>query len=146
MAHTRRVTTLATSHKANAASAHLSGIVFPFLGPAVVFAINRKTNPYAAYHAVHAILGEIVTKTILFILGAISLTYSAWTLYGHYQEGFANWSWPYFLGKMAFTWAAFAVFGLINTLGALRAAHRAYRGEALRRGWVDKAARAWSGW
>ncbi|CAN5581472.1 hypothetical protein BH11ARM2_BH11ARM2_21190 [soil metagenome] len=140
------MSTLATQDRTTAASAHLSGIFFPFVGPTVVFAISRRSNPFAAYHAVHAILGEIVTKAILFVLGVISLSYSAWTLYGHYQEHFAHWSWSFSLGKMAVTWAAFAVFGLFNTLGALRAAHRAYRGDVLRAGWVDRRARTWSGW
>ncbi|RYG48082.1 hypothetical protein EON79_05530 [bacterium] len=128
-----------------AASAHISGIFFPILGPAAVFAISRRSNPFAAYHAVHAIMGEIVLKAFLLVLGIASLGYTIYTFYGHYQTDFRNWSWPYFIGKMALTWLAVTILGVINTLGALRTAHRAFQGNTLRPGRVDRLARGLSG-
>ncbi|RYG33782.1 hypothetical protein EON81_17275 [bacterium] len=128
-----------------AASAHISGIFFPIFGPAAVFAISRRSNPFAAYHAVHAILGEIVLKALLLVLGIASLGYTIYTFYGHYQTDFRNWSWHFFIGKMALTWLAITILGVINTLGALRTAHRAFRGDMLRAGRVDRLARSLSG-
>lgn len=120
--------TLKPSERQGAAAAHASGIFFPLLGPIIVFAVGSKSK-YVRYHAMHSFIGMLLLNLVLFTLGAISLGYSLYNLYQHYQEEFKNFVWWHVLVKSVAVWIVLALIGLANTVVNIIQAIRAYNGQ-----------------
>ncbi len=123
---------LKPSERQGAAVAHASGIFLPLIGPLVVFFAGRKSK-YVAYHAMHSLVGMLLLNLVLFTLGAISISYSVYNLYQHYQEEFKNFVWWHVLVKSVAVWIVFALIGLVNTVVNIFQAIRAYNGHWPRR-------------
>ena len=68
-------------------------------------------------------------KVLLLFLGAISIGYSAWSLWGQYQTGFRDFSVLPILVKFVAVWLLVTILGVWNTIQALRMAHRAWLGQ-----------------
>src|SRR5688572_18001771 len=103
--------TLKPSERQGAAAAHASGVFFPLLGPIVVFIVGSKSK-YVRYHALHSFVGMLLLNLFLVTLGAISLGYSLYNLYQHYQEEFKNFVWWHVLVKSVAVWIVLALIGL----------------------------------
>lgn len=119
---------LKPSERQGAAAAHASGIFFPLLGPIIVFVVGNKSK-YVRYHALHSFVGMLLLNLVLVTLGAISLGYSLYNLYQHYQEEFKNFVWWHVLVKSVAVWIVFALIGLVNTVVNIIQAIRAYNGQ-----------------
>lgn len=119
---------LKASEKQGAAAAHASGIFFPLLGPIIVFFLGRKSK-YVSYHAMHSFVGMLLLNLFLLTLGAISIGYSVYNLYQHYQEEFKNFVWWHVLVKSVAVWIVVALIGVVNTLVNIVQAIRALNGE-----------------
>lgn len=119
---------LKPSERQGAAAAHASGIFFPLLGPIIVFAVGNKSK-YVRYHALHSFIGMLLLNIVLLTLGAISIGYSLYNLYEHYQEEFKNFVWWHVLVKSVAVWIVLALIGLVNTVVNIVQAIRAYNGQ-----------------
>ena len=121
------MTELTLSERQGAAAAHASGIFLPFIGPASAYLIGGKSR-YVRYHALHALVGMLLLNAFLFTAGAISIGFSVYNLWRHYQEDFQNFEWWPIILKSAITWIVILLIGLANTVANAIQAYRAYHG------------------
>lgn len=119
-------------------------IPFPLLGPIVVLILFRKDS-YVAMHAWQEILGEMALKIVLVLVVLASLAQTIYTVIQNNNDHWQHFSiWPLLLKSVAI-WVALAVFGVLNTIGSLIAAIRAYQGNVGGKGLISRMARRLSG-
>lgn len=101
----------------------------PFMGPIIGFLIS--SSKYVKYHALKAIVEQIITSLIIGTLMICSLSYSIYTLYQSQSGGFdlSKIDWVAMLVKAAITWVLFAIWNLINIVLSLKDAAAANRGQ-----------------
>jgi len=106
---------------------HVGTIFAPIVAPLLVWCLSK--SPFVRAHARRSLTETLVVQGVLLVAGAISLTYSLWSLYQHYQNDWKDFSiWP-ILVKAAVGWIIVAVLEVVNTIQALRMAAKAYKGE-----------------
>lgn len=118
----------ASRERAMAAGMHVASIFFPLLGPAVAYVAFGRSSRFVRAHSLQAIYETIVLNVVLFVVGAISVCYTAfrlWNLYQHHWQGF---SWVEFVVRFAVGWVLLTVLGLINTAISVRQALLALQG------------------
>jgi len=111
-----------------AATMHVCTIFFPLLAPAVGYVVSGKSK-FLRAHSYQAIFETIALNVALFLLGAVSLTYTVITLWHYYQvhwEGFSIWP---MLIRFAVGWILLALLELVNTIYSVFQAARALKGE-----------------
>lgn len=80
-------------------------------------------------HAKRSLTETLVIQGVLLIAGAISLTYSLWSLYVQYQNDWKDFSITAILLKAVVAWAIVGLLEVVNTIQAVGMALKAYRGE-----------------
>jgi hypothetical protein len=111
-----------------AGAMHLASILWPIVAPAVAFLGWRRSSLFVASHALQALFETIVLNVLLFIATVASLTYTLVTLWGHYQDGWQDFSvWP-FLTRFAVGFVALGLLWVWNLVHSLRQALQAWRG------------------
>jgi len=123
----------APTERSLAATAHLSGIFFPFLGPFCFWLFAGKSR-FVRFHSLHALVGTLLLNLLLFTLGAISIAISLASLYHSYQEGWQHFSIWQILLKSALTWLVIVLIGLANTIANVFQAKGALQGDLPQRG------------
>jgi hypothetical protein len=112
---------------------HLASIFFPILAPTLTYFLAGKSK-FVKTHSYQAIFETLILKASVFIVGAISLTYSLVTLWNHYQkDDWENFSWATMAVKFIAGFVLFAILELFNTIISIRQAIRAFQGEWPRR-------------
>ena len=116
-----------------AAAMHIAEIFFPLFAPAIAYAISGRSK-FLKAHAYQALFETIVLNVCLFVVGAVSLTYTIVTLWHFYKNDWAGFSiWP-MIARFAIGWILLGVLEIINTLISVRHAHKALHGEWPKRG------------
>lgn len=136
---------LTTKERNLASGVHLAAIFFPFMGPIIGYAIS--SSKYVKYHALKAIVEQVITSIIIGILMIASLSYSIYTLYQSQKDGFdlAKIDWVTMLIKGAITWVLFAIWNLINIVLSLKDAAAANRGQLpIKPKFAERLALKWS--
>lgn len=106
---------------------HVASIFFPILAPAIVFALSGNSK-FIKSHSYQAIFETVALKVLVFLAGAISLTYTAvrlWTFYQNNWEGFSLWP---MLARFAIGWIILALLEVANTIVSIRQAYHAVLG------------------
>jgi hypothetical protein len=105
---------------------HLASIPAPYLGPLVALAVAGG-RPYVRYQALKSLIGQVIAGMITFTIIATSIAFSIYQLS---QTGFdlSQINWWHLIIKSVAVWLALALFGLWNTLTALREAFAAHGG------------------
>lgn len=107
---------------------HIGSIFAPILVPAVVYVLSRRIS-FVRSHAFQALYETIVLNILLFVVGTVSLCYTAFRLWNFYQNDWQGFSWFEMVVRFAVGWLLLGLLGLINTAISLRQAYQAYQGE-----------------
>lgn len=107
---------------------HIATIFFPLIAPLVALIIFQK-SPFVKAHAMRSLKETIVIQVLVFVAAIVSLSYTIVSLWRHCQENWQHFSLIPILVKFIVVWAALGLLEVFNTISALRAAHRASRGE-----------------
>ncbi len=109
----------------------LAAIPAPYAGPLIGLVVAGR-RPFVRYHAVRALVGQLIAGMLTFMVIATSLSF---TVYQLVQTGFdlSQINWWQVLFKSVAVWLALALFGLWNTLTSLREAYAANQGVLPRR-------------
>ncbi|HLO99408.1 MAG TPA: hypothetical protein VK171_12505, partial [Fimbriimonas sp.] len=108
---------------------HIAAIFMPFLGPIIGYFIS--SSKYVKFHALKAIVEQVITSLIIGFLMICSLSYSIYTFYQSQSGGFdlSKIDWVAMLVKAAITWVLLAIWNLINIALSLKDAAQANRGQ-----------------
>lgn len=123
---------------------HIASIPAPYAGPLIALVVAGG-RPFVRYQAVRALVGQVLAGLLTFVVIATSLSI---TIYQLVQTGFdlSEINWWQVLIKSVVVWLALVLFGLWNTLTALREAFVAHQGNLPRRmRWPDRVAARVSG-
>lgn len=107
---------------------HIATIFFPLIAPLVALVISQR-SPFLRAHAVRSLKETLIVQTLVFIGLVCSLAYSVISLWHKYQENWEGFSIVPILVKFVIVWAILGLLEVFNAISALRAAHRASRGE-----------------
>lgn len=107
-----------------AAIMHLAAIPAPYLGPIIAAITNRKSK-FILFHALSAMISQVLTTLLLGSISIASIAYSLYDLYGK------NWDisqidWKMTLIKTAVVWLMLGLFALWNVVTAISLALRTY--------------------
>lgn len=130
--------------RALGAAVHVASIPAPYVGPLVALAVAGG-SPFVRYQAVRALVGQALAGALTFLVVATSLTISVAQLM---RTGFdlSQIDWVQLIVKSVVVWLALALFGLWNTVTAIREALTAFRGELpARMRWPDRLSARLSG-
>lgn len=111
------------------ATVHIVSIFTPLWGPLIGWVWQRKKSPFVASHCWQALMETIVLNACLLGAALISLSFSAYRLWGYWQnnwEGFNIWE---FLIRFAIGWIIVAILGVVTTVFSVLQAWRAYKGQ-----------------
>jgi hypothetical protein len=115
-----------------AAAMHVASIFFPILAPAIVYGLAGRSR-FLKSHSYQAIFETAALKVSVFVVGAISLTYTVVRLWDFYQHDWVGFSiWP-MLARFAIGWMLFGILEFANTLISIRQAFGALQGKWPRR-------------
>lgn len=105
---------------------HIAAIPAPYFGPLVALLVAGG-RPFVRYQALKSLIGQVIAGIITFAIIATSLAFSVYQLA---QTGFdfLKIDWVQLIIKSIVVWLSLALFGLWNTLTALREAIAANRG------------------
>ena len=129
---------------------NLASIPLPYVAPIAGLIIGAK-SPYAKFHSYRMLIEQVIGTIIAGILIACSLSYSLWKMK---EDGVLDSNglhlekigWVGIIVKSALTWVLFALWGLWNTLNALKDAMEAGRGYVPPKPrWSERLAMKWSG-
>ena len=106
---------------------YVATIFAPIVAPVVGLILGLK-SPFLHAHSKRSLKETILLQAALLVVGICSLTYTAISLYGHYQDDWKHFSiWP-MLARFIVGWILLAILEIATTIWALRAAHRAFMG------------------
>lgn len=123
--------------RALGAAVHVASIPAPYMGPLVALALSGG-SPFVRYQAVRALVGQVLAGALVFVVVAASLTFSVAQLV---RTGFdlSQIDWVQLIVKSVAVWLALALFGLWNTVTAIREALTAWSGRLpARMRWPDR--------
>lgn len=102
-------------------------IFVPILAPLVGLALFHRRK-FVTAHALQALYGLIVVKLLLFIAIVCSVAFTIYSLWGHYQSGWENFSiWPMLI-RTGVVWLLLLLLAAINFVVSVRDAIRALQG------------------
>lgn len=102
-------------------------IFVPILAPLVGLALFRR-HKFVTAHALQALYGLIVVKLLLFLALVCSLAFTIYSLWGHYQTGWENFSiWPMLI-RFGVGWLLLMILAGINFVVSVLDAIRAWQG------------------
>lgn len=62
---------VADDEKTMAMIAHLCSLVFPVIGPAIIWFLKKDSSPFIAYHAIQAIIAQVIFGITISILSFV---------------------------------------------------------------------------
>lgn len=108
------------------AAPYVASVFFPILGPLVGLVVLQQ-SPYAKFHSLKCLRGELIMLLITTSIIVVSLSasiYGAIQVIAHGQP----FDWVAMIVKSLVVWLLLALFGLWNTVSSILNAIRAYRG------------------
>lgn len=113
-------------------------IFVPILAPLVGLALFRRQK-FVTAHALQALYGLMLLKVLLFTAIVISVSFTIYSLWGHYQAGWVDFSiWPILI-RMGVGWLLLMILAGINFVVSVRDALRAWQGRWPKHGRVVRA-------
>jgi hypothetical protein len=125
-----------------AGAVNIGAIFFPYLSP-VVGIVAGGNSSFVKFNAYRCLIDQIVRTAVMAVIVAASLAYSVYSMVqaGVFKDGLdlSKIDWVTLILKSAATWAAFAIWGLWNTIAALMDARQAFAGRIpSKMGWMER--------